>query len=88
VNVGLRDVLACLDDLEKFVCEPYRHSGADRPKKHPHPCTTMHNSHATLGFNSHKTWKTGTNKGNNKANIKLTRKHQFSNTLARAIEPA
>jgi hypothetical protein len=54
-----------------------------RPKKHPHTRTTMHNSHATRSFNSHKTWKTGTNKGNNKADIKLTRKHQFSNTLAR-----
>jgi len=44
----------------------------------------MHNSHATPGFNSNKTSKTGTNKSNNKANIKLTRKHQFSNVLARA----
>jgi hypothetical protein len=45
----------------------------------------MHHSIATLGFNSHKTWKTGTNKGNNKANIKLTRKHQFSSIPARRI---
>jgi hypothetical protein len=44
----------------------------------------MHNSHATLGFNSNKTRKTRTNKSNNKAKIKLTRKHQFSNVLARA----
>jgi transposase len=35
VNVGLRDVLACLDDLEEFVWEPYRHSGAGRPPRNP-----------------------------------------------------
>jgi hypothetical protein len=33
VNVRLRDVLACLDDLEEFVCEPYHHSGAGRPPR-------------------------------------------------------
>jgi len=43
----------------------------------------MHNSHATHSFNSNKTRKTRTNKGYNKANIKLTERHQFSNTLAR-----
>jgi hypothetical protein len=46
----------------------------------------MHNSRATPGFNSHKNGKTGTNKGNSKAGIKLTRKIQFSNTLARDKE--
>jgi hypothetical protein len=35
VNVGLGDVLACLDGLEGFVCEPYRHSGAGRPPRNP-----------------------------------------------------
>jgi hypothetical protein len=35
VNVRLGDVLACLDDLEEFVCEPYRHSGAGRPPRSP-----------------------------------------------------
>jgi len=35
VNVRLRDVLACLDDLEAVVCEPYRHSGAGRPPRNP-----------------------------------------------------
>jgi len=54
-----------------------------RPKKHPYPRLAMHNRHATRSFNSHKTRKARTNKGNNKADIKLTRKHQFSNTLAR-----
>jgi IS605 OrfB family transposase len=44
----------------------------------------MHNSHATRSLDSNKTWKNRTNKSNNKANIKITRKNQFSNTLARA----
>jgi transposase len=35
VNVRLRDVLACLNDLEGFVCEPYRHEGAGRPPRNP-----------------------------------------------------
>lgn len=35
VIVRLRDVLACLDDLEEFVCEPYRHKGAGRPPRNP-----------------------------------------------------
>jgi len=35
VNVRLRDVLACLDDLEDVVWEPYRHSGAGRPPRNP-----------------------------------------------------
>jgi transposase len=35
VNVRLRDVLACLDDLEEFVWEPYRHDGAGRPPRNP-----------------------------------------------------
>jgi transposase len=35
VNVGLRDVLACLDDLEGFVWKPYRHEGAGRPPRNP-----------------------------------------------------
>jgi hypothetical protein len=34
-------------------------------------------------FTAIKHGKPRTNKGNNKADIKLTRKHQFSNTLAR-----
>jgi transposase len=57
----------------------YRHLWSDPELRHL--CArAMHNSHATPGFNSNKTRKTRTNKGNNKANIKLTRKHQFSNT--------
>jgi ABC-type ATPase with predicted acetyltransferase domain len=48
----------------------------------------MHHSHATRSLNSNKTRKTRTNKSNNKANIKLTRKHQFSNTLARIYDNA
>ena len=55
---------------------------SQRPKKNSHTCPTMHNSHAAPSFNSHKIERTRTNKGNNKANIKLTRKHQFSNILA------
>ena len=35
MNVRLRDVLACLDDLEDVVWEPYRHSGAGRPPRNP-----------------------------------------------------
>jgi len=35
VSVRLRDVLACLDDLEGFVWEPYRHEGAGRPPRNP-----------------------------------------------------
>ena len=35
VNVCLRDVLACLDDLEEFVCELYRHEGAGKPPRNP-----------------------------------------------------
>jgi len=35
VNGRLRDVLACLDDLEDVVCEPYRHYGAGRPPRNP-----------------------------------------------------
>jgi len=35
VSVRLGDVLACLDDVEGFVCEPYRHSGAGRPPRNP-----------------------------------------------------
>jgi transposase len=35
VNVRLRDVLACLDDLEEFVWEAYRHNGAGRPPRNP-----------------------------------------------------
>jgi hypothetical protein len=35
VNGRLRDVLACLDDLEEVVWEPYRHSGAGRPPRSP-----------------------------------------------------
>ena len=58
-------------------------NSACAPKKHPYPRLAMHNRHATRSFNSHKTRKARTNKGNNKADIKLTRKHQFSNTLAR-----
>jgi len=58
-------------------------NSACAPKKHPYPRLAMHNRHATRSFNSHKTRKARTNKGNNKAYIKLTRKHQFSNTLAR-----
>ncbi|MEM2703488.1 MAG: transposase [Candidatus Bathyarchaeia archaeon] len=32
---SLRDVLACLDDLEDVVWEPYRHEGAGRPPRNP-----------------------------------------------------
>ena len=35
MNVRLLDVLACLDDLEEFVWEPYRHDGAGRPPRNP-----------------------------------------------------
>jgi len=35
VKSRLGDVLACLDVLEEFVCEPYRHSGAGRPPRNP-----------------------------------------------------
>jgi hypothetical protein len=35
VVVRLRDVLACLDDLEAVVWEPYRHEGAGRPSRNP-----------------------------------------------------
>ena len=35
MNVRLRDVLSCLDDLEAVVCEPYRHEGAGRPPRNP-----------------------------------------------------
>ncbi|MEM3828009.1 MAG: transposase [Conexivisphaerales archaeon] len=31
----LRDVLACLDDVEVVVWEPYRHDGAGRPPRNP-----------------------------------------------------
>lgn len=31
----LGDVLACLDDLEDAVWEPYRHDGAGRPPRNP-----------------------------------------------------
>jgi hypothetical protein len=37
-------------------------------------------------FTAIKHGKPRTNKGNNKADIKLTRKHQFSNTLARILK--
>jgi hypothetical protein len=48
----------------------------------------MHHSHAARSLNSNKTRKARTNNGNNKADIKLTRKHQFSNTLARLTWPS
>jgi hypothetical protein len=35
VKSRLRDVLACLDDLEALVWEPYRHEGAGRPPRNP-----------------------------------------------------
>jgi len=35
VKSRLGDVLACLDDLEDVVCEPYRHCGAGRPPRNP-----------------------------------------------------
>jgi len=35
VKSRLGDVLACLDNLEGFVCEPYRHKGAGRPPRNP-----------------------------------------------------
>ena len=35
MDVRLRDVLACLVDLEGFVCEPYRHDVAGKPPRNP-----------------------------------------------------
>jgi len=35
VKDRLKDVLACLDDLEEVVREPYRHEGAGRSPRNP-----------------------------------------------------
>jgi hypothetical protein len=51
-------------------------------EKHPHPRPTMHNNKTFPSINGHKTWKTGTNKGNNKADTK----YQFSNNLRAHFE--
>jgi hypothetical protein len=32
---AFKDVLVCLDDLEEFVWEPYRHNGAGSPPRNP-----------------------------------------------------